>query len=225
MSKITVWADVMMVNLIDVISEWHKAAIFSSNWTWCYSRSFIQWLVCVKCNCNLKTIFGTICFTFIATDHSGIISHTDWKCLSLDFLQNIAALFLPDTGWKGNCFKISSITSTSVGTVNSCTIMQDGFFYIKWFDALLLFEICSVFSILTYHFASYFFHFYTFFLLFFTFRLLILRIAGAMVPVFIPLCSLPCKSTDLITCAADFTIYLIQTLWFYADKGNIFINV
>lgn len=51
MSKITVWADVMMVpteeNLIDVISEWHKATIFSSNWTWLYSRSFVQWLVFV----------------------------------------------------------------------------------------------------------------------------------------------------------------------------------
>lgn len=33
MSKITAWTDVMMApteeNLIDVISEWHKAAIFS----------------------------------------------------------------------------------------------------------------------------------------------------------------------------------------------------
>lgn len=51
MSKITVSADVMMAptedNLIDVISEWHKAAIFPSNWSWCYSRSFVQWLVFV----------------------------------------------------------------------------------------------------------------------------------------------------------------------------------
>lgn len=51
MSKITAPTDVMMApaeeNLIDVISEWHKAAIFSSNWTWRYSRSFVQWLVFV----------------------------------------------------------------------------------------------------------------------------------------------------------------------------------
>lgn len=51
MSKITAQTDVMMApteeNLIDVISEWHKAAIFSSNWTWWYSRSFVQWLVFV----------------------------------------------------------------------------------------------------------------------------------------------------------------------------------